>query len=81
MKNNPVVTIIGAGLAGSEAANICARLGVSVKLYEMKPVKFSPAHHSENFAEFIKSCFKRECHRTSQGRTQKTGFSHNGICR
>ena len=53
MKNDPVVTIIGAGLAGSEAANICARAGVHVKLYEMKPVKFSPAHHSENFAELV----------------------------
>ena len=53
MKNDPVVTIIGAGLAGSEAANICARAGVHVKLYEMKPVKYSPAHHSENFAELV----------------------------
>ena len=53
MKNNPTVTIIGAGLAGSEAAFICARAGVHVKLYEMKPVKYSPAHHSENFAELV----------------------------
>ena len=53
MKNNPTVTIIGAGLAGSEAANVCARAGVRVKLYEMKPVKFSPAHHSQNFAELV----------------------------
>ena len=53
MKNDPVVTIIGAGLAGSEAANICARAGVHVNLYEMKPVKFSPAHNSENFAELV----------------------------
>ena len=53
MTNNPTVTIIGAGLAGSEAANICARAGVHVKLYEMKPVKYSPAHHSQNFAELV----------------------------
>lgn len=53
MKNNPTVTIIGAGLAGSEAANVCARAGVRVKLFEMKPVKFSPAHHSQNFAELV----------------------------
>ena len=53
MKSDPVVTIIGAGLAGSEAAYICARAGVKVKLYEMKPVKFSPAHHSGNFAELV----------------------------
>ena len=53
MTNNPTATIIGAGLAGSEAANICARAGVHVKLYEMKPVKYSPAHHSQNFAELV----------------------------
>ena len=53
MKSDPSVTVIGAGLAGSEAAYICARAGVRVKLYEMKPVKFSPAHHSENFAELV----------------------------
>ena len=53
MKSKPVVTIIGAGLAGSEAAYVCARAGVSVRLCEMKPVKYSPAHHSENFAELV----------------------------
>ena len=53
MKSNPTVTIIGAGLAGSEAAKVCSRMGVSVRLIEMKPVKFSPAHHSENFAELV----------------------------
>ena len=53
MKSKPVVTIIGAGLAGSEAAYVCARAGVSVRLGEMKPVKYSPAHHSENFAELV----------------------------
>ena len=53
MKSNPTVTIIGAGLAGSEAAKVCSRMGVHVRLLEMKPVKFSPAHHSENFAELV----------------------------
>ena len=53
MKSNPTVTIIGAGLAGSEAAKVCSRMGVHVRLMEMKPVKFSPAHHSENFAELV----------------------------
>mgnify|MGYP002513737679 CR=1 FL=1 len=47
------VTVIGAGLAGSEAAYICARAGVHVKLYEMKPKKFTPAHHSSGFAELV----------------------------
>ncbi len=49
----PSVRVIGAGLAGSEAAYQAAELGVHVDLYEMKPVKFSPAHHSEKFAELV----------------------------
>ncbi|MBO4580328.1 MAG: methylenetetrahydrofolate--tRNA-(uracil(54)-C(5))-methyltransferase (FADH(2)-oxidizing) TrmFO [Clostridiales bacterium] len=47
------INVIGAGLAGSEAAHIAASLGVNVRLYEMKPVKYSPAHHSEGFAELV----------------------------
>ena len=46
-------TIIGAGLAGCEAALWLADAGVQVTLYEQKPVHFSPAHKSENFAELI----------------------------
>lgn len=49
----PEVTIIGAGLAGAEAAWQVARHGVHVRLYEMKPVRKSPAHHSEKFAELV----------------------------
>ncbi len=47
------VQIIGAGLAGSEAAWQLAKRGIKVKLFEMKPSKFSPAHKSENFAELV----------------------------
>ena len=47
------VNVIGAGLAGCEAAWQIASVGVNVKLYEMKPKKFSPAHHSENFCELV----------------------------
>ena len=47
------VKVIGAGLAGSEAAWQLARRGISVKLYEMKPYKMSPAHHSPDFAELV----------------------------
>lgn len=47
------IKIIGAGLAGCEAAWQAAKLGVKVKLYEMKPKKFSPAHHSSDFAELV----------------------------
>lgn len=45
--------VIGAGLAGSEAAYYLARNGVEVTLYEMKPKRFSPAHESENFCELV----------------------------
>lgn len=47
------VQIIGAGLAGSEAAWQLAKRGVKVKIFEMKPHKFSPAHKSANFAELV----------------------------
>lgn len=47
------VKVIGAGLAGCEAALQLAKNGISVDLYEMKPKKFSPAHSSEKFAELV----------------------------
>ena len=47
------ITMIGGGLAGSEAAYQIAKRGIKVKLYEMKPVKFSPAHSNENLAEIV----------------------------
>lgn len=47
------VTVIGAGLAGSEAAWQVAQAGVPVTLYEMRPVKKTPAHQTENFAELV----------------------------
>jgi methylenetetrahydrofolate--tRNA-(uracil-5-)-methyltransferase len=47
------VQIIGAGLAGSEAAWQCARRGVSVELYEMRPVRSTPAHQTAHFAELV----------------------------
>ncbi len=47
------VKVIGAGLAGSEAAWQLANRGISVTLYEMKPKKMSPAHHSADFAELV----------------------------
>ena len=47
------VKVIGAGLAGSEAAWQLAKRNIPVSLYEMKPVKYSPAHHSEGFAELV----------------------------
>jgi len=47
------IRIIGAGLAGCEAAWQAAGLGVNVELYEMKPKKFSPAHHKDGLAELV----------------------------
>ena len=47
------INIYGAGLAGSEAAWQAAKLGVHVKLYEMKPQKKTPAHHTDGFAELV----------------------------
>src|SRR6201981_3789170 len=47
------VRIIGAGLAGSEAAWQCARRGIAVELYEMRPVRKTPAHQTGNFAELV----------------------------
>src|SRR5512147_947653 len=47
------IKIIGAGLAGSEAAWQCARRGIAVDLYEMRPVRSTPAHETANFAELV----------------------------
>ena len=47
------VIVIGAGLAGCEAAWQLAQRGIPVRLHEMKPQKMSPAHHSEDFAELV----------------------------
>ncbi len=51
MTNN--VTVVGAGLAGAEAAYQLLKRGFAVTLYEMKPKKFSPAHKDETFAELV----------------------------
>ncbi|KKB44656.1 FADH(2)-oxidizing methylenetetrahydrofolate--tRNA-(uracil(54)-C(5))-methyltransferase TrmFO [Bacillus thermotolerans] len=48
-----VVNVIGAGLAGSEAAFQIAERGVKVNLYEMRPVRQTPAHHTDKFAELV----------------------------
>ena len=50
---NDYITIIGGGLAGSEAAYQIAKQGIKVKLYEMKPRKFSPAHSNKDLAEIV----------------------------
>ncbi|MBR4428298.1 MAG: FAD-dependent oxidoreductase, partial [Clostridia bacterium] len=50
---NDFVTVVGAGLAGSEAAWQLAERGRRVRLVEMKPKCFSPAHQSEGFGELV----------------------------
>ena len=47
------ITVIGGGLAGAEAAYQIAKQGIKVKLYEMKPKKFTPAHSNQNLAEIV----------------------------
>ncbi len=53
MKSNIKVAIIGAGLAGSEAALVLARAGISVDLYEMRPAQMTPAHTTDKPAELV----------------------------
>ena len=62
------ITVIGGGLAGCEAAYQIAKRGIKVKLYEMKPVKFSPAHSNKDLAEIVCSnSFKSNLHTNACG--------------
>ena len=65
---NNYISVIGGGLAGTEAAYQIAKRGINVKLYEMKPVKFSPAHNNINLAEIVCSnSFKSSLHTNACG--------------
>ena len=65
---NEYITIIGGGLAGTEAAYQIAKKGIKVKLYEMKPQKYSPAHSNQNLAEIVCSnSFKSNLHTNACG--------------
>ena len=59
------VNVIGAGLAGSEAAWQLLKRGCEVALYEMKPQKFTPAHHMPGFAELVCAMAPRACPRAA----------------
>lgn len=62
------ITVIGGGLAGSEAAYQIAKRGINVVLYEMKPENFSPAHSNKNLAEIVCSnSFKSNLHTNACG--------------
>ena len=77
------VNIIGAGLAGCEAAWQCAERGIKVNLWEMKPKKYSPAHTNENFAELVCSNSLRAAGvENAVGLlNEKSIFSYYGMCR
>ncbi len=62
------VTVVGAGLAGCEAAWTLARFDIPVRLYEMKPERFSPAHSSRDFAELVCSnSLRSDCLKSAVG--------------
>ena len=62
------INVIGGGLAGTEAAYQIAKRGTKVKLYEMKPTKYSPAHSNQNLAEIVCSnSFKSNLHTNACG--------------
>src|SRR5437762_4728341 len=80
------IRIIGAGLAGSEAAWQCARRGVPVDLYETRPVRTTPAHQTTNFAELVCSnSLKSESENTApwllKEEMRRTGSLLIGIAR
>ena len=66
------VKIIGAGLAGSEAAWQCARRGVAVELCEMRPVRSTPAHQTADFAELV-------CSNSLKSESENTASPGNGL--
>ena len=62
------ITVVGGGLAGSEAAWQLARLGHRVDLYEMRPVRSTAAHHTDRLAEIVcTNSLKSENHDTPHG--------------
>lgn len=67
--DNSEVTVVGGGLAGVEATLALTRFGIRVRLFEMKPGRFSPAHQSGDLAELVCSNSLK-----SQGLTQATGL-------
>ena len=76
MKNR--INVFGAGLAGAEAAWQAARFGVSVDLYEMKPKKHTPAHHSDGFSELVCSNSLRSNQLSNTVGLLKAELSHTG---
>jgi methylenetetrahydrofolate--tRNA-(uracil-5-)-methyltransferase len=74
------VSVIGAGMAGSDAALAAARHGVAVDLYEMRPVRMTPAHHTDRFAELVCSnSFGGEGRSNAKGLLQAEMLAAGGL--
>lgn len=81
MRDERIVNVIGAGLAGCEAAYQLAKRGIKVNLFEMKPLRFSPAHHSATFAEIVCSnSMKSEEPSTASGALKKELELLDSLC-
>ena len=75
------LSVIGAGFAGCEAAVAAADRGIKVKLYEMKPKQFSPAHKSENFCEIVCSnSFKAKRVESAAGLLKEEMRTRGSVC-
>ena len=76
----PRITVVGAGMAGSEAALAAARLGVAVDLVEMRPKRLTPAHVSGDFAEMVCSnSFGGEAENNATGLLQAEMLAARGV--
>ena len=80
------INVIGAGLAGSEAAYQIAKRGIPVKLYEMRGVKSTPQHKTADFRRtgLFKLSARRcadQCSRSAQGRNAAVGLSYLKVSR
>ena len=76
----PHITVIGAGMAGSDAAFAAANLGVHVDLYEMRPTKMTPAHRTGSFAELVCSnSFGGEGESNAKGLLQREMLLAGGL--
>ena len=77
---SPRVTVIGAGMAGSDAAFAAANLGVHVELFEMRPTKMTPAHRTGDFAELVCSnSFGGEGESNAKGLLQREMLLAGGL--
>lgn len=80
MSTRPQLSVVGAGMAGSDAALAAAELGAEVHLYEMRPHKMTPAHHTGRFAELVCSnSFGGEGETNAKGLLQAEMLAAGGL--